>query len=159
MARSAFWIDNPISIGMTSGGQNFTSLMTGTPPIDARRATVVRMIIELGIHSESVAGAWGVNLVDLAIGVASQEAFGTAGALSDPNTDERPTRGWMWKTRVVAWQNGAGSAIVQYVSKDIHSGRKLYDGEPFLIGVNTASAGTTASYRCSGIVRLLLLLP
>jgi len=158
MPRETFWIDNLINIGMASGGQNNQSLMTGTPPINARRATIVRIVYELHLFSESIAGACGVNLVDIGMGVASQEAF-NAGVLADPNADERPTRGWMYRTRQVVWQNGVGTQIVQGWSGDLHSGRKLYDGEPYIIGVNTAQLGTTASYRLSGIVRLLLLLP
>ena len=158
MARETFWVDNPISFGMTSGGRITVSLFTGTPPINTRRATIVRFILRLSAYSESVAGAWGINLIDLGIGVVSQEAF-NAGAIPDPDADERPARGWMWKDRLVATQNGVGTPIVVSTWADLHSGRKIYDGELFLIGVNTASLGTTASYRVSGIVRVLLLLP
>ena len=158
MARSTFWIDNLINLGIVSGGLNSVSLMAGTPPIDARRATIVRIVIDLGIFSETVAGAFGVNLIDIGMGVTSQEAF-AVNVFADPNADERPTRGWMYHTRRVVYQNGVGTPIVQSWKEDLRTGRKLYDGEPFLTAHNTAQLGTTASYRISGIVRLLMLLP
>ena len=158
MARSTFWIDNLIGLTVSSGSQNSVSLMTGTPPIDARRATITRIVVDLGIFSTTVAGAFGVNLIDFGFGVTSQEAF-NAGIFADPNADERSTRGWMYRNRCVVWQNGVGTQIVTGCHADLRTGRKLYDGEPFLVANNLAIVGTTASYQIAGIVRMLLILP
>jgi len=158
MARKAFWIDNNIDLGVVSSAQLSTSLFAGTPPINVRQTTVVRMVLDLSIFSSTVAGAFGVNYFDVGIGVASQEAF-FAGVFPDPNEDERPVSGWLYRCRYVVWQNGVGTQIVREIHRDIRSGRKVYDGELFLVANNTPRVGTTASYILGGCIRVLLLLP
>jgi len=158
--RQTFWVDNLIDIGVTSGGSNFASLMAGTPPINTRGTTIVRIVFDLKIFSQTIAGAHGVNAIDLGFGMASQEAFGVGlTALPNPNADERPVGGWMYRTRCIAYQNGVGTNPLIECKDDLHSGRKITDGEPFLIAENTALLGTSAAYEIAGIVRLLLLLP
>ena len=136
MARSSFWVDNLIGISPPTGGQAFVSLMAGTPPVDARRATIIRIVFDLGIYTNTVTGPWGINLIDIGFGVTSQEAF-NAGVISDPNADERPTRGWMYRTRCLGFQNGIGNNMITRCEGDLRSGRKLYDGEPFMVANNT----------------------
>jgi len=152
MARKTFWVDNPVDLGIVSAAQQSQSLFTGTPPINTRQTTVVRIIIDLKIFSTTVAGAHGVNFINLGIGMASQEAF-NAGIFPDPESDE------LYKTRCVAFQNGVGTNPLITCYKDIRSGRKVYDGELFLVATNTNRMGTTASYVLGGEIRVLVMLP
>jgi len=158
MARRAIWIDNRISLGVTSGGQQNQSLLQGTPPIDMRGTTVVRSVLDLYLSSTTTAGAWGVSLLDIAIGLTSQEAF-NAGVLPDPNADERPVRGWMFRTQCAVAQNGVGAQILYECHRDLRTGRKVDDGEVFMVVDNTALRGATFSVDVTGMVRLLVLLP
>ncbi len=159
MARVTDWIDTLFQLQPTSGGQAFISLVTGAAPINMRGVTLIRTIISIGIASQSIAGAYGVQAADLAIGVASQESF-AAGSLPDPQTaTDKPPYGWVWRTRKIVAQNGAGSPIVVVIDADIRGARKIQNGEVYLIVNNTAIVGTAFTMEVTGIVRLLTLLP
>jgi len=158
MARKSFWVDNPVNLAVPSNSQASMSLFQGTPPINTRGTTIIRTIVDLNFASETVAGAFGVNAMDLAFGMASQEAF-NASVFPDPSADERPVSGWLFRTRCVVSQNGVGTAILHPCQRDLKGGRKVYDGEYFLIAENSALIGTTAAYRAVGMIRVLLLLP
>ena len=159
MARPTDWIDTRISIAPNSGGQANTSLVSGFTGIDLRGVTVVRTIIRLSLFSTTVAGAWGVQTVDLAMGIVSRESF-TASVLPDPSSDsEKPPLGWMWRTRVAVSQNGVGSSVLSEVVADIRAARMIQNGEVFLVADNTAARGTAFAVDVRGLVRLLTKLP
>ena len=159
MARRTTWIDNLSSFVVApGGGQQSQSLLQGVAPEDTRGTTVVRVLYDLQLHSTSVAGAWGVQALDLAFGVTSQEAF-AAGVFPDPNADERPVGGWMFRTRCVIAQNGAGAPILTSCKGDLRSGRKLDAGEVYVVANNSDLDGTAFTVRVTGIIRLLLMLP
>jgi len=158
MARQTFWIDNVVENTLATGTTIALSLFTGTPPINVRGSTIIRIIFDLNLYSSTVAGAHGVQIQDVAFGMASQEAF-NAGVLPDPDSDERPVGGWMYRTRCVAFQNGVGTNPITKCAGDLRSGRKISDGEAFMVLANRASMGTTFAIITSGIIRLLLLLP
>jgi len=135
------------------------SLMTGVAPVNVRRQTLIRTILRLELFSETVAGAWGTQRVDIGIGITSQEAF-AAGVVPDPNTDgDQPSRGWIYRTRVVPSQNSAGAPVVLTLAADIRAARKLDDGECYLVVNNSTTTGTSFTVRQSGIIRQLWLLP
>ena len=159
MPRRTFWVDNQVNILVGSGGaSNNTSLLTGTPLINVRGATIVRMLLKMAIVSTTIGGAQGVQAVDVGIGIASQESM-NAGVLPDPNADERPVGGWMYRTQVVAAQGAEGVPLVYPWEADIRSGRKLSDGEVFMAIANSDILGTAFSIRAVGSVRVLMLLP
>ena len=86
--------------------------MQNAAVVDTRGWTVTRMLGELVCLSASVAGAWGAGKVDIGIGVISREGV-TGGVYPDPNAEaDEPTRGWLWRTRLVVAQNGIGTPVI-----------------------------------------------
>ncbi len=111
--RASDWIDSLVGLATATGGQSNVSLMSGVAPVNVRRQTLVRTLIELSLYSTTVAGVWGTQIVDIGIGITSQEAF-AAGVLADPDTaNDQPSRGWIYRTRRVVAQNAAGSPLKQ----------------------------------------------
>jgi len=154
--RPTDWMDTLVNETVGSGTQGVVPLSTALVAADSARATVIRTIVRLYTMSTSVAGAWGTQVVDMAIGIASQEAF-TASVLPDPNVDtDKPARGWLWRTRVVQFQNGVGTMIATELVADIRGARKIENGELYLIIVNSAGLGTSFSTRTTGLVRTLI---
>ena len=132
------------------------SLITGLNPNDLRGCTVIRTLISLDLCSQTVAGAWGVQRCDMAIGIASQEAF-AAGVLPDPVTNtDKPPRGWMWRSSRSVAQNGVGSPVLSSLQADIRGARKVENGEVFLIIDNSNVFGTAFNVQALGLVRLLV---
>ena len=157
--RATDWIDTVLAQDTATGAQSLVSLMTGVAPVNVRRQTLVRTIIELSLYSTTVVGAWGTQGVDLGIGITSQEAF-AAGVVADPNvSNDQPSRGWIYRTRKVVAQNGAGSQIIFELRGDIRSQRKLDDGECYIVINNGADLGTSFTVRAEGLIRQLWLLP
>jgi len=80
--------------------------------------------------------------------------------VADPNTaGDQPSRGWIYRSRILVSQNGVSTPISVMLQGDIRSGRKLDDGECYLVLNNTAELGTSFTVAVSGIVRQLWLLP
>ena len=156
MSRPTDWIDSRPTMEVASGSQSIDSLMTGVAPVNMRGMTVIRTIIRLGLFSNSVAGAWGVQRVDLGIGIASQEAF-AAGVLPDPSTaTDKPPRGWVWRSSVLVSQNGVGGQVVFNIEADIRGARKVENGEMYLIADNLISGvGATFQVNVFGLIRQL----
>ena len=159
MARRTDWGDTLIGLTIPTGLQADVETDGGSTKVVQRGTTVVRTLIMLDFLSTTVAGAWGVQLVDAAIGLISREAF-TAGIRPDPNDDEdEPSLGWMWRIRKVVTQNGTGTPVAVRVEADIRSARKIEAGKLFLVVNNTAQAGTSFSVLTSGLIRTLIKLP
>jgi len=159
MPRATDWIDTLVALDVANNAQDNVSLMTGVAPVNVRRQTLVRTILELSFHSATVAGVWGTQRLSIGVGITSQEAF-AAGVLADPNTaGDQPSRGWIYRNRIVVGQNGVGGPVVHQVSKDIRAMRKLDDGECFLTIANDAGLGTSFTCTVEGIIRQLWLLP
>ena len=156
MPRATDWVDTRLNLEVPTDNQTIGSLVTGLAPLNLRGMTVIRTIIHIGMFSNSVAGAWGVQIVDLAIGIASQDAF-AAGVVPDPKAAaDKPPRGWMWRTEAVVSQNGTGTPVVTYIDADIRGARKVENGEVYLVVDNTGSGqGTTFQVNVRGIIRQL----
>ena len=157
MPRPTEWLDTIIDKAVVEGGQGLATLITGLAPSDMRGTTVIRTLVSLGIASSTVAGAWGVGRVDMAIGIASQEAF-AAGVIPDPVTStDRPARGWMWRTSRMVAQNGAeAGGVVTQVLADIRGARKVENGEVYIVIDHNTLMGTAFPIRVLGLVRLLV---
>ena len=155
MPRPTDWVDTRVILEVSTSAQSITSLVTGLSTANTRSATIIRTIIRLGLFSNSVAGAWGVASLDLAIGIASQEAF-VAGVVPDPNSaTEKPARGWMWRTQMQVAQNGVGSQVIYSIEADVRSGRKVENGEVYLVANNTPYTGTQFQVNVVGMIRQL----
>jgi len=159
MPRKTDWVDTIVGLTPAAGGQDSVTLLTGLTANEMRGATMIRTILRLAFGSTSVAGAWGVSRIDIAIGIISQEAF-AAGAFPDPNTaGDRPPRGWIWRTTVAATQNGIGTPIMVQLEADIRGARKIEAGNLFILAQNTALRGTGFTATVDGICRVLYKLP
>jgi len=159
MARMTDWLDTAATLVAASGAQASLSLITGAAPINMRGVTLIRTIISIGLSSATVAGAWGVQICDIAIGITSQEAF-AAGVFPDPAiSGDKPPRGWVWRSRMVVSQNGAGSPVVAAVKEDIRGARKIENGELFIVMDNSAFAGTAFTVNMAFLTRVLMKLP
>jgi len=159
MPRKTDWVDTIIDLTPAPGGQDSVTLLTGLTANDMRGATLIRTILRLAYGSTTVAGAWGTSRIDIAIGIISTEAF-SAGAFPDPNTaGDRPPRGWLWRTTLIASQNGIGTTIVAPIEVDIRGARKIEAGNLFMIAQNTSLLGTAFTASVGGMCRVLYKLP
>ena len=123
--------------------------------MNMRGMTLIRTIISVSAFSTTVAGAWGVQTVDIGIGVASQEAF-AALVLPDPSSPvDKPPRGWIWKTNRIVSQNGAGGQVAYFIEADIRGARKVENGEVYVIVDNNFVTGTSFTVTLRGLIRTL----
>ena len=76
MARRNKWQDTLVALTVGSGTQGSESLMGTVTPNESEGETLVRTIAELSMNSTTVAGAWGLQILDIGLGMMSQEAFG-----------------------------------------------------------------------------------
>ena len=159
MPRQMDWIDTRIGLNIANAAQAFTDVDGGSTQVVQRGTTIIRTIISLHFTSDDVAGAWGVQDVDVAIGISDREAF-TAGVLPDPNSDtDKPARGWMWRTQLLVSQNGVGGQVVFSLHADVRGARKLDLGRAYIIANSLTSAGTIFDVNMRGLVRTLIKLP
>ncbi len=159
MARRTTWVTTRSVLNVNNAAQGLLTLATGRSTTDSRNATIIRTIGHLWYASLTVAGAWGRQIVDLGIGIASQEAF-AAGTVPDPNTSgDQPTRGWMYRDTVMVEQNGVGSKIHTESTFDIRSARRLDEGEPYIVFDNVTTGGTVFNVQITVFVRQLWLMP
>ena len=158
MARRTKWEDTLVQQSIANGGSAMQTLMGNVTPNESEGETLTRCIGELSLFAVA-AGAFGVQRIDLGIGIASQEAF-AAGVVSDPTTaDEEPSRGWVYRQRCVVAQNGAGMNPIYRCTFDIRAQRKIDGAELFITFDNRDETGTTFLVAVSGLVRCLFLLP
>ena len=124
-----------------------------------RGTTIIRTLLMLDLSSTSVAGAWGQQNIDLAIGITTREAF-AAGVLPDPDTNvDKPVRGWMWRYNKTISQNGVGGQVIFPIFADIRGARKIENGKVFLIATNNPVVGTAFTIDVRGLIRMLVKLP
>ncbi len=155
-ARPTDWLDTRLGMTVTSGGQQNQSLMGAVTNIEARRYTCIRMFVRIECHSNSVAGAYGVQQLDIGIGITSVEAF-NAGVLPDPNVDnDKPAKGWMYRTKLLVGQNGVGVNPIYSVMADVRAARKIERGELFIVVNSGSTVGTTFTMTVSGLIRCLM---
>jgi len=154
--RQVRWIEKEVNQAIAAAGQDVKSMMGGLSTDQTRGMTVTRLIGRVGFSSATVAGAWGVNVLDIGIGVVSQEGF-AAGVVPDPSVaNDEPVRGWLFRTRVVVSQNGAGGQVVHELHFDIRAQRKVETGELVIIMDNSAISGTSFTINAQGWIRTLV---
>ena len=158
MPRRTAWTDTVISFLVASGALDLRTLLTGISPVDTSGTTLIRTLIRLDFSSNTTAGAWGVQGVDFAIGIASQQAFAVGStAIPDPGVSgDKPPRGWVYRTSAGVAQNGVGSPVIYSMQADIRGARKIEDGELYIVTRNTAIQGTAMGVNVRGLVRCLL---
>ncbi len=159
--RKTQWVDTFVNCLVPNAGADEISLLLDLVGNDTMGMTLTRTIVHLESSLDQWTGAFGIQRVDIAIGVTDQEAF-LAGVMPDPAVvTEEPLLGWVWRAQM--WVQIQGSVSAAYVPSvervDLSSRRKIDDGELYLSINNNAVAGTPDSVRVGGIVRSLFLLP
>ena len=158
--RLTKWVDTLVQSVVTPGTQVQVELLNAAALIDTEGWTITRVIGELAFASTSTAGAYGSQIMDLGLGVISREGV-VGGVFPDPDAQEdEPTRGWLYRTRCTAFQNGTGTPIWSPSCKfDIHAQRRVENGRFYLIFDALTLRGTAFSTDAYGIIRTLVLLP
>ena len=154
--RTTAWEDTILARDIVSASTQIQSLLLQLDTGEKRLATVIRTLVMFSFYSTTVAGAWGVQRIDIGIGMASAEAFSTASLPSPGISSDKPARGWMYRHSVSVAQNGTGTPVTHHVAVDIRGARKVENGELFVIATSTNRAGTTFTTRWDGLVRCLL---
>ena len=150
--------------GIASGSVFIDNLLTNAPTRDT--ITVARLIGKLQVHTASTDETESSQIIDLAIGVSSVEAFNLgATALPDPNTEgDYPPRGWLYATRVYYEQTlptgGTPTAmwrVLPVIEFDLGAMRRIDKGVLFMIVRNTSIDGAATNMRLTGRVRAMCL--
>ena len=159
MARSTWWQDRLVGLSVANGGQNNADLLLNVSSDESRGLTLTRTILALGMFSTTVAGAYGVQIVDVGIGLIDRDAAAVA-AFPDPDAqDDSPPSGWLFRKRCLVAQNGAGAPAIFSCEVDLRAMRKVREGQLTLILNSQSQIGTTFTVAVWGSVRMLLLLP
>ena len=160
MAKT-FWSDTLLHTLVGSGGQAAISLVSDFSNEELRLAslTLMRTIIGIDVAYSVHDSGEGSQLMDIAIGVESQEAF-AAGVHPDPKVgSDHPVRGWVFRARGRVFGFAADQPAVYSwrLDRDIRSRRKLENGEAFIVIDNTPAEGAAGSVSVSGLIRQLWL--
>ena len=159
---NTIWIDTLLNLQISSGSQGSQTLQSQLSVVEARFAglTLLRTIIGLNLGHLVHDSGEGSQIIDLGIGITSQEAFAAA-ILPDPNVStDFPTRGWIFRGRYRTYGFAADQAAVfqERVDKDIKARRKLENGEAYIVVNNVPDQGTTGTVHVGGLIRQLWLI-
>ncbi len=160
MPRTPYWEDTVINVSSANGADTLTSLVGGLSEDERRGMTVVRAIVNLQLAPNPTSGVVGSMAVDIAIGLANQQAFTAgAGSLPDPSINsERPPRGWLYRTRTRVLDDATSVPPMTSLMEDIRAKRKVDAGILYLHLAPLPSTGTTFTTTITGIIRLLYLM-
>ncbi len=161
MAGRMLWIDTLHSNDVAAGAQIIDSLMTEISEAQSRlsQMTLMRTLL---IHSYARTvhdSGEGSGILDVGIGVRSQELVDAAQAPDPETAIEHPTRGWIYRARHRVYGYAADQPAIYEVTinKDIRSRRKLDNGEAYLVVTHTALEGVAGTIRVLGLTRQLWL--
>jgi len=160
--RKSVWVDTLHAVSVANGGQVLVSLTGSLTATTTRMGgiTLIRTIIchdySYTIHDSGEGG----QILDIGVGVASQEAF-ASGIVPDPNVaTDFPQRGWVYRCRhkLHGFDADQAAVDVRSVFRDIRSKRKIENGELYIIFDNASASGASAAVEIIGITRCLFLL-
>ena len=158
MPRKADWNDTLIESAVANGGQLLLSLMVNFAVLQTSGLTIVRLIGSLTYYKAAPSND-GNQVVDVGMGLASQESF-AAGVVPDPKTDaDEPVNGWMYRDRVALSFDATEVMPPVRTMFDLRSSRKIDGAEPYIVFDNSPAGGTAQTVEISGIVRMLYLRP
>ena len=160
MARPRAWGDVLLQSTISSGGALLTDLLANLSPSDT--VTVIRLVGDLQFTPSAVSSVVdGTQVIDVGIGVASEEAF-LATIVPDANAaGEQPARGWLYVARRVLYQAVDAGPLDRFIYPqfrfDIGSQRKVDRGRLYMTIHNSSDLGASQSVRVTGRVRALCL--
>ena len=157
--RGTDWIDQLVNFTLASGTGSPITLLPGRTPEEMQGYTLIRTIMCYQIMPEAAGAVIGEQVVDIAIGTASQEAF-AAGVVPDPSVEaDEPQRGWVYRCRHHVRDSTGFSIQYPTFERDLRAMRKIDNGELYLVTDNFALVGTAFSIRFLGIIRSLFKQP
>ena len=164
MARRRSWADFFLQLTLADGVPQCKDLLTQAPDLDT--ITVARLIAGLTVSPESfTAQVDGRMIIDIGVGVASQEAFAVAGCLGLPIVSagaDSPPRGWLYRGQISCEKvhsTGTTYEIMKrgQVNFDIGAMRKVDKGVLFFIAEANVLGGSAYNVVLTGLVRSMIL--
>jgi len=160
--RRRAWADSRFATFVTTADQVKTDLLAGLAATETK--TVTRVIIDMHFNLFETSENEATQVIDLAIGVVSREAF-DLGTFPDANaTGDYPQTGWLYVATkpVMSTVPGGGTAggiwrIDASFMADIRAQRKVDRGVLYMTYNMLALSGTAQSVRVVGRVRVLCL--
>ena len=154
--RKTQWVDTLIASTLTEASQTTFSLLGDLITYDTEHMTLVRSIVDLQFYPLlSTIEADESNIVDIGIGLASQDAF-AASALPDPVTEaDAPIKDWVWRHRESIINRANQFANLVHVLRDLKSSRVIGKGELYITFDNNSSQGGGFSVTVTGLIRCL----
>ncbi len=164
MPRRRAWCDFFVNQQLVEGTPQSANLLTQAPDLDTM--TVARLIGRLYVsHDSLTAQVDSRMMVEVGIGVASQEAFAVAGAAGLPIVGaaaSAPPRGWLYRGEMQAIKVHSSGTTYEVMMPDkdkfdLGAMRKVDKGVLFLIADTKLVGGTTATIRMTGLIRTMVL--
>ena len=159
--RRRLWETLGHAATIANGAQTFVDLLQNIPDTEQMGLTVTRLLFDMWFTPDVGTGADGAQMVDVGIGLVSEEAF-NAGILPDPNQNaDQPVTGWLFKARTVVQVMVSPDAVLGgHMQVDLRAQRKMGQrAKLVLIMNNTAVVSTSFNVRNTGMTRVLCLLP
>jgi len=158
------WVDTLLNLTVAVGAQG--SIRLGFPTADIsiaqrrlERFTLIRTILGFDLAPTVRDSGEGDQVVDMGIGVFSQEAI-SVGQFADPlAAGDFPARGWAWRARYRVYASAVDdqNVVRVRVEKDLKSRRKIESGGLMLVVDNQDNQGVSTTTTLTGLIRCLFL--
>ena len=160
MPRALEWHDTLFDQTLGSAAQAGIDLLSNLARNERSGATITRIILNLMFDAQLTQNQDILQVVDMGIGVFSEDAA-VASAFSDPDTEiDQPARGWLYRGRgMVRLEIGENLYEGVRVDKDIRAQRRLDRGVLYLVVDSNTTEGTSATIVLRGLVRVLMRMP
>ena len=159
---TTIWADSIFNLSIAAGTLSLLNL--GFPTLSElqrriERFTLIRTIIGVDVQAAVRDSGEGDQLVDLGIGVFSDQADTVAELPSPGVPEDFPLRGWVWRARYRIYASAVDdqNVVPRRVDLDMRSQRKLENGRPRLIVANTNNQGQATAIAVTGMIRMLYL--
>ncbi len=164
MPRHRLWGDRNISVTLVPTVSQQLVLLANLSGGDTK--TLVRLIGRLVAQpNDLVAQVDGSMVVDIGIGVVTDQAFAVAGAsMPDPTlAAQQPARGWLYKQQMVVTKEHATGTTNEFthidtLQFDLKAARKVDRGTLFVrFEANNLTGASPFDVRLAGVIRALCL--
>ncbi len=160
--RNRAWADTRMAgLAMVAGTPIRFDLLADAPNVDT--LTAVRIVGDVTVqYTVSVTVTDSLSIVDLGIGVSSNEAFAVSSSLGLPKpsvTSAFPPRGWLYVASQPVFEKAESTGIIHHAARfqfDLRAMRKVDKGTLFLT-MEQANITLGGSMQVTGRVRVLCL--